>query len=139
MSMKPLGTGTAVLLLAAAIHADWHFARPAHHRLSLDLSWHWLIAVPVFAIAAYYVWTRKPPRPVAASALVIGLAALIGAVLEPAYEYWLGGATWDWAFGPERTWAAVAFVATGVAAWVATFAWLQRRGQAADVNPSALT
>ncbi len=133
MSMKPLGASVTVLLLAAAIHTDWHFARPAHHRLSLDLSWHWLFAIPVFALAAWYVWTQRPARPVAASLLVLGLGTLIGAVLEPAYEYWLGGATWDWAFGAERTWAAVAFVVTGVAAYIATFLILQRRHQAATI------
>jgi hypothetical protein len=133
MSMKPLGASVTVLLLAAAIHTDWHFARPAHHRLSLDLSWHWLFAIPVFALAAWYVWTRRPARPVAVSLLVLGLGTLIGAVLEPVYEYWLGGATFDWAFGPERTRAAVAFVATGVAAYIVTFFLMRRGGQTTTI------
>jgi predicted transporter len=125
--LRPLGASIAVLLLATAIHTDWHFARPAHHRLSLDLSWHWLLAIPVFALAAVYVAKKNPPRPLAVSVLLIGLATLIGAVVEPAYEYFLGGATWDWAFGPQRTWAAVAFVTTGVAAYAITLLLLMKR------------
>jgi predicted transporter len=128
--LRPLGASMAVLLLASAIHTDWHFARPAHHRLSLDLSWHWLLAIPVFALAAVYVAKKNPPRLVAVSVLLIGLATLIGAVLEPAYEYFLGGATRDWAFGPQRTWAAIAFVMTGIAAYAITLLLLGRRGQA---------
>lgn len=84
--LRPLGTSMAILLLASAIHTDWHFARPAHHRLSLDLSWHWLLAIPVFALAAVYVAKKNPPRLLAISVLLIGLATLIGGVLEPAYE-----------------------------------------------------
>jgi predicted transporter len=130
--LRQLGASIAVLLLASAIHTDWHFARPAHHRLSLDLSWHWLLAVPVFALAAYYVARRNPPRLYAASVLLIGLATLIGAVLEPAYEYWFGGATWEWAFGAARTWAAIAFVSTGIAAYAITLLMLQKRGPTAS-------
>lgn len=133
--MKPLGTGIAILLLGSAIHTDWHFARPAHHRLSLDLSWHWLLAIPVFALAAWYVASRKPERPLAASLVVVGGGVLLGAILEPAYEYWLGGATWDWAWGPQRTWAAATFVATGIIAYALTYLLLQRRKPA--VSPAA--
>ena len=46
---------TAVILsvvLAAALHVDWHLARPLHHRLSLDWSHHWLITAAVFTIVA---------------------------------------------------------------------------------------
>jgi len=128
--LRPLGTSMAILLLASAIHTDWHFARPAHHRLSLDLSWHWLLAIPVFALAAVYVAKKNPPRLLAISVLLIGLATLIGGVLEPAYEYFLGGATWDWAFGPERTWAAIAFVTTGIAAYAITLLLIAGRSQA---------
>lgn len=125
--MRPLGSVLAAVLLATAIHVDWHIARPAHHRLSLGLPWHWLLAVPVFAIAAWYVAVRRPLRPVAASVLLLGAAVLLGAVVEPAYEYWLGGATWDWAFGPERTWGAVRYVATGLLTYAVIFGVLWKR------------
>ena len=125
--MRPLGSVLAAVLLATAIHVDWHVARPAHHQLSLGLPWHWLLAVPVFAIAAWYVAGRRPLRPVAKSVLLLGAAVLLGAVVEPAYEYWLGGATYDWAFGPERTWGAVRYVATGLLTYAVIFALLRKR------------
>ena len=125
--MRPLGSALAVLLLAAAIHTDWHFARPTHHQLSLGLSWHWLLAIPVFALAAYYVARQSPKQPVKVSALLLGAATLLGAVLEPAFEYVVEDAPYDWAFGPERTWGAVAYVVTGIVAYAATFILLRRR------------
>lgn len=125
--MRPLGASLAALLLGSAIHLDWHLARPTHHRLSLGLSWHWVLAVPVFAVAAYWVLQQKPRSPVKASVLLLGAATLLGGVLEPAWEYWLEDAPYEWAFGPERTWGAIAYVATGMAAYAATYLVLRRR------------
>lgn len=130
--MRPLGASIAAILLGTAIHLDWHFARPTHHRLSLGLSWHWALAVPVFAIAAYYVARQNPRNPVKVSALLLGAATLLGAVLEPAWEYWIGHAPYEWAFGSERTGGAVVFVATGVATYALTYMVLQRRASAAS-------
>ena len=107
------------LLLAAAIHTDWHFARPEHHRLSLGLAWHWLLAVPVFALVAWYVARAWPGRLLRASLWIVGGAVLLAGVLEPAFEYFVGGAPFDWAFGHARTFALLAFVVTGVVAYVA--------------------
>ena len=125
--MKPLGATIATILLGTAIHLDWHFARPTHHRLSLGLSWHWMLAIPVFAIAAYWVSRQNPRSPVKASALLLGAATLLGAVIEPAWEYFIGHAPYDWAFGPERTWGAVTYVATGVVSYALTWVLLRRR------------
>ena len=125
--MKPLGASVATVLLGTAIHLDWHFARPTHHRLSLGLSWHWMLAIPVFAIAAYWVTRQNPRNPAKASALMVAVATLLGAVLEPAWEYWIEHAPYDWAFGPERTWGAVAYVATGIASYALTYMLLKGR------------
>lgn len=125
--MKPLGTSVAAILLGAAIHLDWHFARPTHHRLSLGLSWHWILAIPVFAVAAHWVRRQNPRNPVKASAGVLGAATLLGAVIEPAWEYFIGNAPYDWAFGPDRSWGAVMYVATGVASYALTYMLLKRR------------
>ena len=113
--------------LAVAIHTDWHFARPEHHRLSLGLSWHWLLAVPVFALAAAYVARMWPTQIRRASVAILGTAVLAAGILEPLWEYALGGATLEWAFGPQRTIALVSFIGTGIAAYVVTLAWLRRR------------
>ena len=114
-----------LLALATAIHLDWHVARPTTHHLSLGLSWHWALAIPVFALAAWYVSSR--PGAAKASAIIIGGAILLGAIIEPAWEYWLGGATFDWAWGPHRTHAALVFVITGIAAYAGVLYVLRRR------------
>jgi hypothetical protein len=117
------------LLLAAAIHADWHLARPEHHRLSLGLRWHWLLAAPVFSLVAWYVARAWPSRLVEASVWILVGAVVVAGVVEPAWEYFMGGASLDWAFGAARTVALVAFVLTGVVSYVVTLALL-RRGEA---------
>ena len=109
-------------VLATAIHTDWHFARPAHHRLSLGLPWHWLLAAPVFGLVAWYVTRKWPAQIFRASVCIVGGAVLLAGVVEPAWEYFVGDATIDWAFGPARTLALVAFVATGVVAYIIVLA-----------------
>ncbi|MFL5542376.1 MAG: hypothetical protein ACJ8J0_25540 [Longimicrobiaceae bacterium] len=109
-----------VLLLAVVIHADWHAARPAihHHRLSFGLEQHWLLAIPVFALAAAWVHRRWPGRLLAASIANLGLGALAGQVLEPLAEQ-----AWyfhRFALGVEPArWAAFAEL---MAAGIATYA-----------------
>src|SRR3954449_2280686 len=108
-----------VLPLLVAIHADWHAARPAlhHHRLSFGLEQHWLLAVPVFALAAAWVHRRWPARLLAASVANLGLAAILAQGLEP-----LGEQAWyfhRFALGvePERWTAFLAFMAVGIATY----------------------
>ena len=125
--MRPLGASIAAILLGSAIHLDWHLARPTHHRLSLGLSWHWALAIPLFTMAACWVARQNPRRPVRASALLLGAAVALGGVLEPAWEYWIGNAPYEWAFGPQRTWSAIAYVATGIAAYAVTYRLLRRQ------------
>jgi hypothetical protein len=117
-------------LLATAIHLDWHIARPAHHHLSLGWTWHWALAIPIFGVAAWLVARWMPERAGVRSAAIIGAAALLGGVLEPAWEYWLGGATFEWAFGRGRNQAFLAFTMVGICAWVAVFALMRRRSLA---------
>jgi hypothetical protein len=119
--MKASGTGLVIVCLATAVHVDWHLARPATHHLSLGWSWHGALAIPVFALAAFFVARSGPARPVVVSAAVVGAAALLGGILEPAWEYWLGGASYDWAFGPARTKAALSFLTIGLIAYVAAY------------------
>ena len=49
-----------MLLLTAGIHADWHFARPHHYRLSLEWSQHWIFAAVLFASLGCYIARRVP-------------------------------------------------------------------------------
>ena len=120
-------TGLVILALATAIHLDWHVARPTTHHLSLGWSWHWALAIPVFALAAWYVSRRHAPSAIRTSAVIIGGAILLGAVIEPAWEYWLGDASFDWAFGPHRTHAALVFIIAGIATYAGVLYLLSRR------------
>ena len=115
------------LALATAIHTDWHFARPLHHRLSLGLSWHWLLAAPVFALVAWYVSRAWPSHILRASLLIVGGAVVLAGIIEPAYEYFCSGASFDWAFGPARNRALASFVGTGLVSYLALLVLLNRR------------
>ena len=118
--------------LATAIHLDWHVARPTVHHLSLGLPAHWLLAIPVFGLVAWYVVRTWPSNPWRASIAILGSAFLVGGVLEPAWEYFLGDATFEWAFGRERNTILTAFVATGLLAYVAVVELLRRRSSSAS-------
>ena len=120
------------LALATAIHLDWHAARPTEHHLSLGLSWHWLLAIPAFGLVAWYVARAWPSHVLRASVAILGSAIVLAGAVEPAWEYFLEDAPFEWAFGSTRTIALAAFVATGVAAYVAVLALL-RRGQASQI------
>jgi len=114
-------------LLALAIHTDWHVARPEHHRLSLGLSWHWLLAMPVFAVVAWYVRRAWPERVGQASLWIIGAAVMLGGVIEPAWEYFVDDAPFDWAFGRARTLVLLSFLCTGVVTYMTVLVLSRRR------------
>ena len=122
------------LALATAVHLDFHAARPTTHHLSLGLPWHWLLAIPVFALVARYVARVWPARVTRASIWILGAAIVAGGVLEPAWEYFVDDAGWDWAFGPTRNMALATFVTTGVVTYVAVLALLRRRSPSAVVG-----
>ena len=116
--------------LASAIHLDWHVARPTVHHLSLGLAAHWLLAIPVFALVAWYALRAWPWNMVRASIAIIGSAIMIGGVLEPSWEYFLGGATLEWAFGRARNTMLATFVGTGLLAYIAVVGFARRRSTA---------
>jgi hypothetical protein len=113
------------LALAIAIHLDWHAARPAHHHLSFGWTWHWALAIPVFALVAWYIAHAWPSQPIAASLWIVGGAIIGGGVLEPAWEY-STGATYDWAFGPERRRILATFLVSGLLAYAVALTILRK-------------
>lgn len=115
------------LALASMIHLDWHLARPAVHHLSLGLAWHWTLAIPTFGLVGWYVARVSGPNLFRMSLSVLACAFVIAGVLEPAWEYALGDATLEWAFGRARLAAFASFVGTGIVAYAATV-WFLRRG-----------
>ena len=133
--MRILNASVCTIGLAAAMHLDWHAARPLIHDHSLGLSYHWLLAVPVLALIAWCVHRGWPSRTLAASVGIIGIASLLAAVIEPGLELLVEGAPWDWAFGRMRLVAFGTFLATGIVTYVVVLALLRRRaGSAGKVN-----
>ena len=127
MSVRRLLSIPAALLLAAAIHADWHLARPHDHGgLSGGWSFHWLVAVPLFALTAWYL-NRRSGRPLAAGAVTIGAAVFLGQVLEPLGEIALFHDAWSEVFSPERMGAFGAFMAAGIVAYGGMIWWLRHQ------------
>jgi hypothetical protein len=123
--VRSLISAPVALVLAAAIHVDWHLARH-HARLSLGWSHHWLFAIPVFAAAAWYLRRRRPATLPLVSAGSIGAGILVGQGIEPLGEVLLYGAPLGQVYGPERTGAFAVFMAAGLATYVATL-WVLRR------------
>ncbi len=77
----------AALLLAVAIHLDWHLGRPGHHAdLSFALPYHWLLALPVFAGLQAFVQRRWPSESTMALGLSVLLGVLLGQGVEPLLE-----------------------------------------------------
>ena len=134
MLSRKTSAALVTVALATAIHLDWHVARPTVHHLSLGLTAHWLLAIPVFGLVGWYVVRTWPSHVLPASVAILGSAILIGGVLEPAWEYFLGGATFEWAFGRARNTMLAVFVATGLFAYVAVVGFLRRRSS--DVSTS---
>lgn len=74
------------LLLGAALHVDWHLARPLHHRLSLGWSHHWAITAALFAMAACVIARAWPSQRWRLGAVVFVSAALLAQLVEPVLE-----------------------------------------------------
>ena len=127
LSARRLLSIPGALLLAAAIHADWHLARPHDHGgLSGGWSFHWLVALPLFAFTAWYL-NRRSGRPIAAGAVTIGAAVFLGQVLEPLGEIVLYHDAWSDVFAPERLRAFASFMVAGIVAYGGAIWWLRRR------------
>lgn len=103
--MRTLISIPLTLGLAAYLHIDWHFARPLHHRLSLDWSSHWIACAAVFALAGWYIARRWPESKWKAAGWNVAIALILAQVVEPLLEtaYYDGQLLYD--VEPAR-WAA---------------------------------
>src|SRR5262245_6243658 len=105
------------LVIGVGIHLDWHFGRHGEH-LSLALSQHWLLALPIFAWAAWFV-ARRWPTPVGlTSMLSLSGGVLLGQGLEPLYELVVDGWPFSQSFGPERIGIFAAFMSAGLVTYL---------------------
>jgi hypothetical protein len=117
-------------LLAAAIHVDWHLARPAHHRLSLAWPYHWAATALVFGLVAWFIARRWPASRWHLGVMVFVGAAVGGQLIEPGLEVAFHDHRFGYAGEPAR-WTA--FAQAMAAAVPAYFAALWRCARPASV------
>ena len=116
-----------ILVLAALVHTDWHFARPTHHRLSLGWSSHWLFCFVVFAAAGWFIVRRWPADRWRAAAWNIGLALIVAQLVEPVLEALLYDHQLAYDVEPERWIAFWQCVGAGVPGLILALLFLGRR------------
>jgi hypothetical protein len=93
------------VLLAAVLHLDWHLARPAHHRLSLEWPGHWLATAAFFAIAGWIIARTWPGARWSLGAAVFVAAVILAQLVEPVLEILFYQGRLGYAGEPAR-WAA---------------------------------
>jgi hypothetical protein len=119
------------VVLGAVLHVDWHLARPAHHRLSLGWSYHWLASAVVFGVSGSLIARTWPVYRWRLGAVVFVAAAVLAQVIEPVLEALIYEGRFGYEVEPAR-WAAFgrALAASAATYWGAL--WLCAR------RPSAL-
>jgi hypothetical protein len=124
------------LVLAAGIHADWHLARPHHHRWSAEWRQHWLFAIALFAFVGCLAARAWPGTRWRDGAWTLALGVLVAQGLEPvlevaAYQHRLG-----YPDEPQRWAVFLVCVGVGIPAFAAAL-WLCAPG-AMRRRPAAL-
>ena len=129
MSLRSHVSFPVALFLGVFIHLDWHLARHEHDGRSLGWDAHWLVAIPIFALAAWRIARRWPPpaNPWLPAALTVALGVLLGQVIEPLAEIIHYQATLAEELEPARLTAFAAFTVTGVVTMGLALAALTRR------------
>lgn len=127
--MRRLISWRLVLILAALIHLDWHFARPLHHGLSLDWATHWVFAIAFFAAAGWYVARKWPGAPWHAAAWNVGLALFVAQIVEPVLEEIFYEGRFAYVVSAERWTAFWECVGAGIPA-MAVAIWLASKRDA---------
>jgi len=114
-----------VLILAALVHVDWHFARPLDQPPSLDWSTHWVFAIAFFGVAGWYIARRWPDRPWRAAIWNVALALVLGHGIEPLFPDLLFG-EFRYPVGKDRWIAFLQSVVAGLPT-LALVLWAARR------------
>lgn len=136
--MQRVYSGVLVFVLAAAIHVDWHLARPAHHGLSLEWAHHWLFAVAVFALVGWLIARGWPDGSGWVALKVIALAVLFGQGIEPVLERAIYHREFGYPADPERWRAFWVCLGAGLPALLTTLVLCRpRRGSPGPVTPAA--
>ena len=125
--MRRLFYAGLTLALAAAIHIDWHLARPTHHRWSLGWPHHWIFAAMVFAIVGWLIARAVPNAPWRVAAAILGVAAVLAQVVEPVMEMIVYDGQLAYPSDPGRWTAFFVCMAAGIPAMIATLVFCRPR------------
>lgn len=125
--MRRLVSIPLTLALGAFLHADWHFARPLHHRLSLDWSSHWIACAAAFGLVAWYITRRWPAAKWQAAAWNVAIALVLAQVVEPLLEAAFYDHTLAYDVEPARWVAFGECIAAGLPALVLVLVIPRRR------------
>lgn len=127
MSKAKLAALLLSLLLASALHIDWHLARPAHYGLSLAWPYHWVATGILFGLTGWLIARKWPALRWRLGAVVFLAAILLAQGVEPLLEVLLDEGRLGYEVEPAR-WSALgrALGAATPAYWIAI--WLGARG-----------
>lgn len=127
-----------VVALAAAVHVDWHFARPSHHRLSLGWEQHWLFAALAFGLIGWAVARTWPDQAWRHGAAIATLALVLAQGIEPMAEVALYLHRVGYPDEPARWTAFFVCLAAGLPAyWLALWRCRPTRGGRASSSLAA--
>ena len=135
--MRRVLFATLIVILAGAIHLDWHLARPAHHRLSLGWGQHWLFAATAFALVGWLVARAWPEDVWRRGTVIATLAVVLAQGLEPMGEVALALHRLGYPDDPARWTAFFVCVATGVPAYLLALWWCRPRREARTMRSPA--
>ena len=134
--MRSLGIS---LLVAVAIHLDWHLARPLHHRLSLHWSYHWALTASIFALAGWLVARMHHPSRWRHAVLVLLGGVVIGQIVEPVLESIIYANVLGFAVEPERWAAFFRTLAAAVPAYAVAVLLSDRKARQCDAHDALVT
>lgn len=126
LNLRLFHAALVVAGLTIAIHLDWHLARD-HGRFSLGWDYHWVTAIPIFALATWHTAQSWPGQAVRAGLLSILAAVVLGQLLEPLAESIFYRLPYDQGFSAERLRAFVEFTGAGIVVFLLATWWLGRR------------
>src|SRR5688572_3645513 len=111
-----------VLLIAAAVHLDWHLGRPEHMQHSLAWEHHWIFGLILGSCIACFLTWRRAAAPVSQFLLVALAGFVAGQILEPIGEVLIFDESLSFVY-PVVRWVlflefAAAFLAGGMACLV---------------------
>jgi hypothetical protein len=84
--MRQLISIRSIVLIAVAIHLDFHMGRPHHWEGSLGWEYHWLFGLVSLFLFGWYVARKWPERPWLVLAVNGLLGLFVGQIIEPLGE-----------------------------------------------------